>query len=152
MQVLDILQLIHTHLLRYIKGLIFFLGLPLTTETMRIGGLREFSLSKWEKRNAGLKPGIAPRPPLRIDVCYVPVFFVCLLSSFANFQSFSICDELSTSQLLTHEGSSIPVSTRSVSFLEIKSIHFNFKSNMNRFGREADLHSIFLSLFRDSLP
>jgi|GEM_PF-2833537 len=37
---------------------------------MRIGGLREHSLSKCEKLNAGVKPGITPHPPLRIDVCY----------------------------------------------------------------------------------
>jgi len=36
---------------------------------MRIGGLRDHSLTNSEKLNAGVKPGIAPHPPLRIDVC-----------------------------------------------------------------------------------
>ena len=71
--------------------------------------------------------------------------FVLIVS--VDFQSFSICDELSTSQLFSHGGSSIPMSTRSVSFLEIKLIRFSFKSIMNRFGREADLPQYFVVSF-----
>jgi len=62
--------------------------------------------------------------------------FVLIVS--VDFQSFSICIELSTSQLFSHGGSSIPMSTRSVSFLE---------SIMNRFGREADLSLYFVVSF-----
>jgi len=31
---------------------------------MRIGGLREFSLSKWGKRNAGVKPAKSDSPAI----------------------------------------------------------------------------------------